>query len=150
MDKWFDEAMEWISQYEETLNITRDKENEIIELQNEISAKALEGIQYKVEIEVELNEAETEFLDYLNEKYSEKLKKQGMLVENLVREQQLTQENLAALNTAKTELNEKYANGELTQADYIEGLKDINNQILDNLSALEELRKEIQEAYGNA
>ena len=150
MDEWYEESMEWISQYEETLNLTRDKENEIIELQNEISAKALEGIQYKVEIEVELNEAETEFLDYLNEKYSETLEKQGLLVENLVREQRLAQENLAALNTAKTELDAKYASGELTQADYVEGLKDINDQILDNLSTLEELRKEIQEAYGNA
>lgn len=150
MDEWYEESIEWISQYEETLNLTRDKENEIIELQNEISAKTLEGIQYKVEIEVELNDAETEFLDYLNEKYSETLEKQGLLVENLVREQRLAQENLAALNTAKTELDAKYASGELTQADYVEGLKDINGQILDNLSTLEELRKEIQEAYGNA
>lgn len=150
MDKWYEESMEWISQYEETLNLTRDKENEILELQNEISAKTLEGIQYKVEFEVELNEEEADFLDYLNEKYGEVLEKQDTLVENLVRQQQLAQENLASLNTAKAELDEKYASGELTQADYITGLQDINDQILDNLSTLQDLRKEIQEAYGNA
>lgn len=150
MDEWFDEAIEWISQYEETLNLTRDKENEILELQNEISAKALEGIQYKIEFEVELNEEETDFLDYLNEKYGEVLEKQDIMVENLVRQQQLAQENLAILNNAKAELDAKYASGELSQADYVSGLKDINDQILENLSTLEDLRKEIQEAYGNA
>lgn len=150
MDEWYEESMEWISQYEETLNLTRDKENEILELQNEISAKTLEGIQYKVEFEVELNEEETDFLDYLNEKYGEVLKKQDILVENLIRQQKLAQENLASLNNAKAELDAKYASGELTQADYITGLQDINDQILDNLSTLEDLRKEIQEAYGNA
>lgn len=150
MDEWYEESMEWISQYEETLNLTRDKENEILELQNEISAKTLEGIQYKVEFEVELNEEETDFLDYLNEKYGEVLEKQGILVGNLIRQQKLAQENLASLNNAKAELDAKYASGELTQADYITGLQDINDQILDNLSTLEDLRKEIQEAYGNA
>lgn len=150
MDEWFDEAMEWISQYEDTLNIIRDKENEILELQNEISAKTLEGIQYKVEFEVELNEEEVDFLDYLNEKYSEVLEKQDEMVENLVKQQQLAQENLGYLNNAKAELDAKFASGELNQADYVTGLQDINDQILENLSTLEELRKEIQEAYGNA
>lgn len=150
MDEWFDEAMEWISQYEDTLNIIRDKENEILELQNEISAKTLEGIQYKVEFEVELNEEEVDFLDYLNEKYSEVLEKQDKMVENLVKQQQLAQENLGYLNNAKAELDAKFASGELNQADYVAGLQDINDQILENLSTLEELRKEIQEAYGNA
>ena len=150
MDEWFDEAMEWISQYEDTLNIIRDKENEILELQNEISAKTLEGIQYKVEFEVELNQEEVDFLDYLNEKYGEVLEKQDILVENLVKQQQLAQENLGYLNNAKAELDAKFASGELNQADYVAGLQDINDQILENLSTLEELRKEIQEAYGNA
>ena len=150
MDEWFDEAMEWISQYEDTLNIIRDKENEILELQNEISAKTLEGIQYKVEFEVELNEEEVDFLDYLNEKYSEVLEKQDKMVENLVKQQQFAQENLGYLNNAKAELDAKFASGELNQADYVTGLQDINDQILENLSTLEELRKEIQEAYGNA
>lgn len=150
MDEWFDEAMEWISQYEDTLNIIRDKENEILELQNEISAKTLEGIQYKVEFEVELNEEEVDFLDYLNEKYSEVLEKQDKMVENLVKQQQFVQENLGYLNNAKAELDAKFASGELNQADYVAGLQDINDQILENLSTLEELRKEIQEAYGNA
>lgn len=150
MDEWFDEAMEWISQYEDTLNIIRDKENEILELQNEISAKTLEGIQYKVEFEVELNQEEVDFLDYLNEKYGEVLEKQDILVENLIKQQQLAQENLGYLNNAKAELDAKFASGELNQADYVAGLQDINDQILENLSTLEELRKEIQEAYGNA
>ena len=150
MDEWFDEAMEWISQYEDTLNTIRDKENEILELQNKISAKTLEGIQYKVEFEVELNEAEVDFLEYLNEKYSEVLDKQDTLVEGLIRQQQLAQENLSYLNNAKAELDAKFASGELNQADYVKGLQDINDQILENLSTLEDLRKEIQEAYGNA
>ena len=150
MDEWFDEAMEWISQYEDTLNIIRDKENEILELQNEISSKTLEGIQYKVEFEVELNQEEVDFLDYLNEKYGEVLEKQDILVENLIKQQQLAQENLGYLNNAKAELDAKFASGELNQADYVAGLQDINDQILENLSTLEELRKEIQEAYGNA
>jgi hypothetical protein len=150
MDEWFDEAMDWISQYEDTLNIIRDKENEILELQNEISAKTLEGIQYKVEFEVELNQEEVDFLDYLNEKYGEVLEKQDILVENLIKQQQLAQENLGYLNNAKAELDAKFASGELNQADYVAGLQEINDQILENLSTLEELRKEIQEAYGNA
>lgn len=148
MDEWFEDAMEWISQYEETLNLIGDKQNEILELQNQISEKTLEKIQYKVEYKVEINEAEKNYLDYINDKYDEVLEKQDLLMDNYIRQGQIAEQNLSYLATARQELEAAFAAGELNQADYVTGLQEIQSQILDNLEAIQEVKEAIEELYG--
>ena len=148
-DEWYEEKKKWIENYEETVSTIYEQQNNLLEAQNKISEKTLEGIQYKVEIHVDMTEAEKDFLDYLNDTYDELLEKQGDVMNNLVRETELATSNLDALGQSKEELDGAFASGKLNQADYVEGLKDINEQILDNLSNIQDLKKEIEELYGN-
>lgn len=148
-DKWYDEKKKWIENYEETVQTIYEQNNNLLEAQNKISEKMLEGIQYKVEIHVELTDAEKEYLDYVNDKYEEILMKQGEAMSNLVKETDLTVSNLAALGKEKEELDAAFASGKLNQADYVDGLKDLNSQVLDNLSTLQELKTSIEEFYGD-
>ena len=148
-DKWYEEKKKWIENYEETVSTIYDQQNNLLEAQNKISEKTLEGIQYKVEIHVDMTEAEKDFLDYLNDTYDGLLEKQGDVMNNLVRETELATSNLDALGQSKEELDAAFASGKLNQADYVEGLKDVNEQILDNLGNIQDLKKEIEELYGN-
>ena len=148
-DEWYEEKKKWIENYEETVSTIYDQQNNLLEAQNKISEKTLEGIQYKVEIHVDITDAEKDFLDYLNDTYDELLEKQGDVMNNLVRETELATSNLDALGRSKEELDAAFASGKLNQADYVEGLKDVNEQILDNLGNIQDLKKEIEELYGN-
>lgn len=148
-DEWYEEKKKWIENYEETVSTIYEQQNNLLEAQNKISEKTLEGIQYKVEIHVDITDAEKDFLDYLNDTYDELLEKQGDVMNNLVRETELTTSNLDALGRSKEELDAAFSSGKLNQADYVEGLKDVNEQILDNLSNIQDLKKEIEELYGN-
>ena len=148
-DEWYEEKKKWIENYEETVSTIYEQQNNLLEAQNKISEKTLEGIQYKVEIHVDMTEAEKDFLDYLNDTYDELLEKQGDVMNNLVRETELATSNLDALGRSKEELDAAFASGKLNQADYVEGLKDVNEQILDNLSNIQDLKKEIEELYGD-
>ena len=148
-DEWYEEKKKWIENYEETVSTIYEQQNNLLEAQNKISEKTLEGIQYKVEIHVDMTEAEKDFLDYLNDTYDELLEKQGDVMNNLVRETELATSNLDALGRSKEELDAAFASGKLNQADYVEGLKDVNEQILDNLGNIQDLKKEIEDLYGN-
>lgn len=148
-DEWYDEKKKWIENYEDTVATIYEQQNNLLEAQNKISEKTLEGIQYKVEIHVDMTDAEKDFLDYLNDAYDELLEKQGDVMNNLVRETELAVSNLNALGQSKEELDAAFASGKLSQADYVEGLKDVNEQILDNLGNIQDLKKEIEELYGD-
>ena len=148
-DEWYEEKKKWIENYEETVSTIYEQQNNLLEAQNKISEKTLEGIQYKVEIHVDITDAEKDFLDYLNDTYDELLEKQGDVMNNLVRETELATSNLDALGRSKEELDAAFASGKLNQTDYIEGLKDVNEQILDNLNNIQDLKKEIEELYGD-
>ena len=148
-DKWYEEKKKWIQNYEDTVATIYDQQNNLLEAQNKISEKMLEGIQYKIEVHIDMTDAEKDFLDYLNDTYDELLEKQGQVMNNLVEETELAVSNLDALGKAKEELDAAFESGKLNQADYVEGLQDLNDQILDNLSNIQDLSKQIEELYGN-
>ena len=148
-DKWYEEKKKWIENYEDTVATIYDQQNNLLEAQNKISEKMLEGIQYKIEVHIDMTDAEKDFLDYLNDTYDELLEKQGQVMNNLVEETELAVSNLDALGKAKEELDAAFESGKLNQADYVEGLQDLNDQILDNLSNIQDLSKQIEELYGN-
>ena len=149
-DKWYEEKKKWIENYEGTIATIYEQQNNLLEAQNKISEKMLEGIQYKVEVHIDMTDAEKSFLDYLNDTYDELLEKQGQVMNNLVEETELAVSNLSALGKEKEELDAAFKSGKLNQADYVEGLQDLNDQIIDNLGNIQDLSKQIQELYGNA
>lgn len=149
-DKWYEEKKKWIENYEGTIATIYEQQNNLLEAQNKISEKMLEGIQYKVEVHIDMTDAEKSFLDYLNDTYDELLEKQGQVMNNLVEETELAVSNLSALGKEKEELDAAFKSGKLNQADYVEGLQDLNDEIIDNLGNIQDLSKQIQELYGNA
>ena len=80
------------------------KQNELLETQNKISEAMLAKIQYKVELKVDINKDEQDLLDYLSEKYDEVIEKQGVIMNNLIRESELAQDNIKALEQSRYEL----------------------------------------------
>lgn len=148
-DKWYEEKIEWISQYEETLATVNEKQNDLLETQNKISEAMLAKIQYKVEIKVDINKDEQDLLDYLSEKYDEVIEKQGVIMNNLIRESELAQDNIRALEQSRYELELAFNSGNINQADYVEGLRDINEQLLDNLKIINDVKKDIEELYSD-
>lgn len=148
-DKWYEEKIEWISQYEETLATVNEKQNDLLEIQNKISEAMLAKIQYKVEVRVDINKDEQDLLDYLSEKYDEVIEKQGVIMNNLIRESELAQDNIRALEQSRYELELAFNSGNINQADYVEGLRDINEQLLDNLKTINDVKKDIEELYSD-
>ena len=148
-DEWYEEKIEWISQYEETLATVNEKQNDLLETQNKISEAMLEKIQYKVEVKIDINKDEQDLLDYLSEKYDEVIEKQGVIMNNLIRESELAQDNIRALEQSRYELELAFNSGNINQADYVEGLRDINEQLLDNLKTINDVKKDIEELYSD-
>lgn len=148
-DEWYEEKIEWISKYEETLATLNEKQNDLLETQNKISEAMLAKIQYKVEVKVDINKDEQDLLDYLSEKYDEVIEKQGVIMNNLIRESELAQDNIRALEQSRYELELAFNSGNINQADYVEGLRDINEQLLDNLKTINDVKKDIEELYSD-
>ena len=112
-DKWYEEKKKWIENYEGTIATIYEQQNNLLEAQNKISEKMLEGIQYKVEVHIDMTDAEKSFLDYLNDTYDELLEKQGQVMNNLVEETELAVSNLSALGKEKEELDAAFKSGKL-------------------------------------
>ena len=64
----YNNLIETLDQYEETLDGVRTSEEELLELQNELDAKASEAITFVVEVQMEAAEAQLDYLSYLLEK----------------------------------------------------------------------------------
>ena len=148
-DEWYDEKTKWIENYEDTISTIYEQQNNLLEAQNQISESTLEGIQYKVEVHMDISDAEKEFLEYLDDLYDDVLEKQGEAMDNLVKETVLAVDNLSALGASKAELDEAYEEGTLNSADYVEGLKNLNDQILEQLKDIDDLKEKIEELYGD-
>ena len=138
-----------LEEYEEDLDLVDDLNNDILETQNKISAAALEGAQYKVEIITELNDQSIQGLQFWIDLWEDTLDKQGDRMSKYITQSAAYNENLKALNNEKEELDRLYAAGTLNDADYAAGLADVNSQILDQLENLQKIEEEMKEYYGN-
>lgn len=156
-DQWeFDQAEERYNQlkdlladYEEDLSLQSEIEQQILEQQNKISAAALEGIQYKVEIRMDLNDRDIKRMQYFRNKWEDMLDMQDEAMDAMIQETMRYEDNLASLGDELAELDAAYANGTLTEADYADGVKDVNDKILEQLENINTIKKSIKELYEN-
>ena len=145
----YEELTKLLEDYEEDLDLISDIQTAIIEEQNRISAAALEGIQYKIEIKLDLSERDIKILEYFNDKWEELLERQDDRMLNMTKQVSIYETNLTALGMAMRELQAKYNEGVLTEADYAEGMKDINDKILEQLGNIKDVKDSLKELYGN-
>ena len=146
----YDKAKEAIEQYVETLELQGEAYAELLDLQNQISEAALEKVQYKLELVVDLNEADIELLEYYQDLFEDDLTKSDDLLRNMTSQAKQQGESLATLLDAYRELQTLYETGNLNEADFVEGMEELRDQALDYASALQELKTEIVEVYADA
>ena len=146
----FNDAKEALEKYEETLELSAEAYEELLDLQNQLSAAELEKITYKIEVVTELNDADLEILQYYQDLYEDNLDKQGDLMRNLTSQAQEYESNILVLNEAMAELQQKFANGEINEADFAEGMQELRDQALGYAGDLEDLKDQIVEVYENA
>ena len=149
IDEEYESRMKALENYEEALDLVDTIQNDILENQNKISEILLEGVQYKLEIAVDLNDRDLQKLDYYISKWSEVLSKQDESMEVSMMKMGDYESSLAAVGKAYQELQKGYAEGRLNDQDYSDGLADLQDKTLEYLESIQDLKKEIEEYYEN-
>lgn len=150
IEEQYEDAIEALEQYEETLELSAEAQAEFLELQNQLSEANLEKITYKMEIVTELNDADLEILQYYQDTYEDNLDKQDDLMRNLTQQAQEYESNILVLNDAMAELQAKFAAGEINEADFAEGMQELRDQAIGYAGDLEDLKDQFVEVYENA
>jgi predicted ribosome quality control (RQC) complex YloA/Tae2 family protein len=81
-DEDFKKAQDLVKQYEETLNLSEDVSNQIVDNHYAIFDAKLEKITTKVDIQLDINERDKEYLDFLKELAEGKSKNSITLITN--------------------------------------------------------------------
>lgn len=138
---------EVLSQYDETRELFEDLNNQIQDINNQIQDLNYEKIQYKLELKVDIEDAELKRLDYFLNKFSDdfyKMAESAVLMTNKIGP---SSNILEDYEDNVNKLNKAYQNGDISQAKYIEGLKNARDAIYEQLEALNELDKQMLHYY---
>lgn len=138
---------EVLSQYDETRELFEDLNNQIQDVNNQIQDLNYEKIQYKLELKIDIEDAELKRLDYFLNKFSDDFYKMAESAVLMMDKIGPTSNILDTYKANVNELNEAYQNGDISQADYIEGLKNTRDAIYEQLEALNELDKQMLHYY---
>ena len=156
-EKEYEERKKILEQYEETLDLAANEYNNLLEIQNKISQAAVDRITYKVDLVVDLNEADMKVIEYFIDKMEDVLHLQDEMFEEMISKAAIYEENLATYNKALEELEEEHrkfldSNGQegINDADYAEELANYREEIVGALEDIEKLRKEILDVYADA
>lgn len=162
----FNDAKDAIDQYVETINLLQSEELNLIDLQNDLADQLREIAAYKLELNIDLDEDELKYLDFLLEMLGDNAEKAVDALTLLGQK----------FNTTKTELDHyvdgikdllalrgfsdsdiaAFLNGELTVQDLenrgfttddIDKLREYRDAIQENTEALKELQEEIEAKF---
>lgn len=152
-----DAVSEAISQYEETKSLIEDLDDEIQEQIYEWQDNNLELLQYEIELKIEINDEELEWLEYLLKKVEGDVYKVAEVWDIINQKQNITTENLETYtqgleDTFKkaTEINPETGLYDLSQSGAIEELKELRSNIINELSTLLDLDADAMAYYGDA
>ena len=138
-----DELKAAIKAFDDTKELIEDIDNDIRDKFYEWQDNNYEQLSYALEIEIEINDAELQKLDYLLNKYADdfyRMAESAVLMNDKINP---AKENLQDYRNHQQELNRAYKAGEISQADYIDGLKEVRDGYYENLEALIELDKQM-------
>ena len=138
---------EVLSQYDETRELFEDLNNQIQDVNNQIQDLNYEKLNYKLELKVDIEDAELKRLDYFLNKFSDDFYKMAESAVLMMDKIKPTSNLLSVYQENVNKLNEKYQNGNISQEDYIEGLKNARDAIYEQLEALNELDKQMLHYY---
>ena len=138
-----DELKAAIKAFDDTKELIEDIDNDIRDKFYEWQDNNYEQLSYALEIEIEINDAELQKLDYLLNKYADdfyRMAESAVLMNDKINP---AKENLQDYRNHQQELNRAYKAGEISQAEYIDGLKEVRDGYYENLEALIELDKQM-------
>ena len=144
-----DEFEKRLAQYEETVDLWNEANDQLKEYKNQIQDLKYQKITTKVEIKIELNEDENKIADYFINKLSDNIYKVAEAIQYLNQKIENSKGNLDTYGNEFNDLQKAYKKGEISQTDYKEGLEESLDGILDNLEALKSLDDEMMNYYGN-
>lgn len=142
-----------LSQYEDTKELLKDLDNQLQEAIWAWEDKNFEELEYKLELKLDIDDADLKHLDYLMNKWSDdffKMAETAALMASPTGEYDQIEgysNQLKNYREHELALDEKYANKEISQADYIEGLKNVRDGYYEQLEALNELDKTMLHYY---
>ncbi len=144
-----EELKKLISQYDDTKELLEDLQDEIDEAFYAWQDSNYEELTYKLELKLEVNDAELQKLEYFLDKYSDNFYKMAESAALMNDKIDPTIQNLEDYKSHKEALDDAYRNGEISQEAYIEGLKEVREGYYENLEALIELDKAMMHYYGD-
>ena len=142
-----DELKEAIAAYEETRELIEDLENEIDDKFYEWQDNNYEILHYELEIEIEINDLELEYIDYYLNKITDDFYSMAEAAQYMNDQIPVMTDSLSQYENFYNNITAAYAAGEISQAAYVEGMQESYSAILDQLSALNDLDKEMMHYY---
>lgn len=142
-----DELKAAIEAYEETRELIEDLENEIDDKFYEWQDNNYEILHYELEIEIEINDLELEYIDYYLNKITDDFYSMAEAAQYMNNQIPIMTDSLGQYENFYNKITSAYAAGEISQADYVEGMQESYSAILDQLSALNDLDKEMMHYY---
>lgn len=157
----YQKFMDTLKQYEETHDLLEEEKEKLVDLQNQIYDAALEKIDYKVELQIEINSDDLEFLEFLLENLTDAAYDAADAIANLgqqTAEQLQNQEiytqginDIFAEHGLGSNAVDQFLNGSLTAKDLadmefteaeVETLRKYRDGLIETTRALINLREE--------
>ena len=155
-------AVEALEQYEETYDLLKDKQQEIIDIQNQIYDAALEKTKYKVDLQINVNDDDLKYLNYLLEKLDDAAYDAAESIANLGKQAASQMSNIDAYRQGVNDIFaehglgddaiSQFLNGSLTSEDLadmefteeeVNTLRDYRDGLLETNQALMEIRDNV-------
>lgn len=139
---------EAINQYEETKGVWEDNLEAAEEARRAWQDNNFEQLEYKLELKIEVDDAELEKLEYYIDKMSDDFYLRAENLVNYIGKVDVAEDKLKNYAQAVQDLNTQYENGEISQEAYYEKLKEIQSEEYKELQNLKELDDEIAHYFG--
>lgn len=152
IEEKIEKVKEALSKYEDTKELMKELDNQLQEAIWAWQDKNFEVLEYKLELKLDIEDQDLQYLDYLMNKWSDdffKLAESAALMYNSKGYDQVEGYGNQLENYREHEqaLKKDYEAGNISQADYIEGLKNVRDGYYENLNALIELDKTMMHFY---
>ena len=151
IQKKVDAVQDAVGTYDETLNEIEELDVELQEKLYEIQDNNYAQFEYKIDLQLELNERELKKIDHELQMIDDDFYKIAEVMALTSQKSELYGEGekgiLDDLNAGLKELEDMYSKGDISQSQFLEGLKKIEEQAYANQEALMALNEEMLSYY---
>lgn len=133
------------AKYEETLGKVEEQADAVNDQTDELYAKSLEKIEYKVQIKVDIADDDKAYIDFLMQKIEDDAFAAADAIGLLGKDAQVTLDKIAANQQGIADVEAAVASGEITPEQGMEKLREYRNELVDLNAELLEIRNTVQD-----